>query len=150
MYKPSTYLALDPGETTGWASFDDKGEILEMGQFSLKEVNRLNDLIHENLKTVIVEDYRNHGFTQQKRWGRNDTSKVIGRIEAICSIRGVEVVLQPNTVRNIGYKWMGTEQPKNHSISHQWDAAAHGVYWLQKNDIRPVGLVIKQRKENER
>lgn len=151
MYKPSSYLALDPGHTTGWATFDDKGNILEMGQFTLKEVNRLNELIHDNLKTVIVEDYRNHGFTQQKKWSRNETSKIIGRIEALCEIRNIEVVLQPNTVRGIGYKWMGSEQPTNHSISHQWDAAAHGVYWLQKNGVRPVGQTLKERgKKSER
>lgn len=150
MTRPSVYIAFDPGHTSGWATFDENGDVIEMGQFTLDELSRIKDLIHEDIKAVIVEDYKNHGYMQQKRWGRNETSKVIGRIEAVCDMLGVPAPhLQPNTVRAIGYKWMGSEQPKNHSISHSWDACAHGVYWLQTNGIRPVGRSMMKEKKND-
>ena len=145
MYKNSDYLAIDPGLTSGWATFNDQGVVIDLGQFKYEERNNvLKDLIHENLKEVIVEDYRNHGFTQQKRWSRNETSKLIGVIETYCTIKNVPIVLQPNTVKAIGYKWAGIKPPSNHSISHQYDAVAHGTYRLQQTGIRKPGLAIKE------
>lgn len=139
------YVALDPGETTGWATFDEKGKTLQMGQFKVAEQNEaLKTLIHPAVLMVIIEDYRNHGWTQQKRWSRNQTSKNIGKIELYCDLFGVKYVLQPNTVKSMGYMYQGTKAPANHSISHQFDANAHGVYWLQTNGIRPVGMAMKE------
>lgn len=141
----SSYLAIDPGHTIGWATFDDKGGAIEMGQTKMEDFHKEFDkLLHSGLKHVIVEDYKNHGFTQQKRWGRNETSKVIGKIELLAELRSVPLTLQPNTVKAIGYRWGGLEgAPSNHAISHQYDAYAHGVYWLQSNSIRPVGKAIR-------
>lgn len=144
MEKQPSYLAIDPGHTSGWATFDDEGNILGYGQFRMEDLNKdLSNLLTSDLKAVIVEDYRNHGWTQQKKWSRNDTSKIIGKIELLSDMRGVAVHLQPNTVKAIGYKWAGLGQaPSNHSISHQFDAIAHGVYWLQQNGIRKVGKAL--------
>lgn len=140
----NSYLALDPGETTGFAFFDDQGIIIEMGQFKQAQQQEwLAANIEPTLKGVVCEDYRNHGHTQQKKWSRNQTSKNIGAIEMICTLRGVPVFLQPNTVKKIGYMWGGLEgPPSNHAISHQYDAYAHGVYWLQRMGIRKPGLAI--------
>lgn len=147
----SSYLSIDPGETIGWASFDDKGNILDFGQFRMEVFNKeMTPLLHSDLKLVIVEDYRNHAWMQQKRWGRNETSKVIGKIELVAELRSVPLVLQSNTNKTIGYMWAGVEPPSNHSISHKYDAYAHGVYYLQSNGIRPVGkTLIDQRKNDE-
>lgn len=138
------YLAIDPGETSGWATFDATGTIIEMGQFPMSEITKQLDLlITSDLELVICEDYRNYAWKQQKKWSRNDTSKIIGKIEIMCDLRGVEIRLEPASNKLIGYKWAGLGQaPTNHSISHQYDAIAHGVYTLQKLGIRPVGKAI--------
>jgi hypothetical protein len=138
------YLAIDPGETSGWAQFDAQGNAIAYGQFKLKDVKEsLQRLVSSDLLAVIVEDYKVHPWQKQRGFSRNETSKIIGRIEMICELRNIKMVLQPNTVRAIGYKWAGLdEQPTNHAISHQFDAVAHGVYWLQMNGIRPVGKAI--------
>ena len=150
MYKKSTYLAIDPGITSGWCSFDDKGDMLEFGTFKYRDRNvMLKGLIHENLKAVIVEDYRNHAWTKQKNWSRNETSKLIGTIETFCEFNTVPVKLQPNTVKAIGYKWAGLKPAGNHANSHHLDAIAHGVYWLQQNNIRPIGRAQMKEKNNE-
>jgi hypothetical protein len=148
------YVALDPGETTGWAVFDEFGSLITMGQFKLdQQTEILTELISNtpNLKVVICEDYRNHGFAgarAQKRWSRNQTSKNIGKIELLAELRNVPYVLQQNTVKAVGYAWGGLDgPPSNHSISHQYDAYAHGIYWLQSNGVREPGRVIFQQEK---
>lgn len=138
--KPSRFLAIDPGETTGWAEFDEDGFGIGLGQVKQIGLTKfLTDHVHSELKAVICEDYKNHGFTQQKRWSRNQTSKNIGKIEVFAELHGVTVILQPNTVKGIGYMWSGIDPPSNHGISHQYDAYVHGVYYLQSNGIRKPG-----------
>ena len=149
----ANYLAIDPGHMCGYALFDGKGEIASYGQFSMdKTVLVLTELIEANeLKHIIVEDYRNYGHMQQKKWSRNDTSKIIGKIETLAEIHNIPVFLQGAHVKIIGYKWAGLgEAPSNHKISHQFDAVAHGVYFLQQNVIRPVGLSIPSSENKEK
>lgn len=136
------YVALDPGETTGWAKFDADGEIVAYGQYvQMDQVKWLTQNVTDSVKTVIVEDYRNYSWQKQARWSRNQTSKNIGAIEMLCSMRGIPVVLQPANIKVIGYKWAGLgEAPSNHNISHQYDAVAHGVYWLTTSGIRSASL----------
>jgi len=142
------YLAIDPGETAGWATFNAKGEVVQIGQYTVAEQNKaLKLLIKPGLKKVIIEDYKNHGWTNQKKWSRNQTSKNIGKTELACDLNNVPYVLQPNTAKGMGFMYLGIEEPKNHAIGHQFVAMAHGVYWLQNNGIRPVGMAMK---ENEK
>lgn len=138
---PKYYMAFDPGLTTGWARFDEKGTIEAFGQFKWDEKDDyLRRFLTPDCLGVITEDYRNHGWQQQKRWSRNETSKLIGAIEALCTYLGIPCHLQSNTVKAIGYKWAGLDgAPSNHDISHQYDAVAHGTYWLQQNGIRKPG-----------
>lgn len=147
----SAYLALDPGETTGWATFNHAGDMLAMGQFKQAEQTKvLNDLIHADLKHVIAEDYRNYASHKQARWSRNQTSKNIGAIELMCELRSVPCTLQGAHVKHIGYKWCGLPgPPSNHSISHQYDAMVHGVYWLQQSGVCPPGYHLRKTNADE-
>jgi hypothetical protein len=140
------YIALDPGETTGWAKFDENGEVIKIGQFRQQDQNRwLADNITDTVKGVIVEDYMNYGHKQQKKWSRNQTSKNIGAIGLLCSMRNVPCYLQPANIKSIGYKWSGLgAAPSNHNISHQYDAVAHGVYFLTTRGIRNPILNIPE------
>jgi hypothetical protein len=135
--RPAAYLALDPGEVTGWALFDEQGEILKFGQFGQgRQTAWLTTNLTENLKAVIIEDYRNYANKRQKNWSRNQTSKNIGAIEMLCEMRSVPYFLQPANIKSIGYKWAGlVEAPSNHAISHQYDAVVHGVYFLRTKGI---------------
>lgn len=139
------YVAIDPGETSGWATFDAEGSIVAYGQFKMADITKeLERLVTSDIDTVICEDYRNYAWKQQKKWSRNDTSKIIGKIEIMCDLRGVRCVLVPASNKVIGYKWAGLhEAPSNHAISHQYDAIAHGVFWLQQNGIREVGKAMR-------
>lgn len=139
------YLAIDPGETSGWATFNSKGEVVQIGQFVMAEQNNhLKTLIKPGLKMVVIEDYKNHAWMRQKNWSRNQTSKNIGKMEMVCDLNEVPYVLQSNIYKSMGFKYLGIEEPKNHAIGHQFCAMAHGVYWLQTNGIRPVGMAMKE------
>lgn len=144
MFNKVAYVALDPGETTGWATFDFEGNAIGMGQFpQSQQTKRLTDLLSPDLKAVVCEDYRNFGWKQQKKWSRNQTSKNIGAIQLLCEMRNIPFHLQQPNIKSIGYLWAGMDgPPTNHAISHQYDAYVHGVYWLQSNGIRKPGIAI--------
>lgn len=147
MTQPVAYLALDPGDTTGWAEFDDAGEPVGYGQVVEAELTQfLTEHISNNLdlKAVICENFLLYGHKAMAqtngRARKMGTSKKIGKIELICELRGVPVILQPASNKPIGYMWAGLQPPSNHGISHQFDAVAHGVYYLQNNGIKKPSL----------
>ena len=147
---PPAYLFLDPGDSkyggvTGWAYFDANGDIHSMGQFhSSVSTGELQTLILPTLTLVVYEGYINAGYkTSTHAWSKNETSQLIGKIKTLCELVNVKWAEVRNTEMSVGYAWMGMEQPKNHAISHQWDAVAHGVCWLQKNGINEAGKFLK-------
>ena len=143
------YLAIDPGAhknrrgKAGWCLLDDEGEPQEFGQVNEDEFDKwLMSFLkeHPNIKLIICENYRVAHWNNQK-WKANagskvETAKQIGSIETIARLHDVKVVLQEPSVYPMGAMYGGFEIPTNHSISHQWVAAAHGIYYLQQQGIR--------------
>lgn len=128
------YLALDPGNSTGWATFTEKGDLIEFG--TVRKRTEVYELLEKfQPEVLIVEDW----ITRQ---GINlggtklEVIRVIGAVECWAYFNNATVHLQPNTIKSIGYTWAGMRKPKNHDQSHETDAYVHGVYWLQKNGIR--------------
>lgn len=131
------YLAVDPGVTIGWATFDQNGSGLTMGQASIPQFYEM--LRNCKSQVIIVEDYRKnpeHFMRKEHAWSRLETVRVIGAIEFYCFLTGKQCVEQPNTIKPIAYMWAGMKPSKNHKISHEQDAYVHGVYYLQKAGIR--------------
>lgn len=131
------YLAFDPGLTVGWAAFDESGKECAWGQTPWDNVGKILDTFGGNLIAVICEDYVinphvSHGGSKV------ETVRVIGMMQEYCRANNVPLVLQPPRIKKIGYAWAGRAPlPKSqHAQSHQFDALAHGVYYLQKNGIR--------------
>jgi len=139
------YLGIDPGERfNGWATFKESGDLITMG--TIIGVDQLTDWLEAfdttTLKKVIVEDYRigivkgKHFGAEKHQGSRALTAKTIGRIESWAYRNNVEVILQGNNIKPVGYLWAGIPVPKNKDLSHETDAYVHGVHWLQKNGIR--------------
>jgi hypothetical protein len=140
------YLAIDPGDTFGFAKFDSDGNMCSLGQEHEDNFIKWSDEnITSDLDTVIVEDYKliPGKKSRGQAWSRMKTSKQIGKIELMCEMRGVKLVLQPNNKYPIGAMWGGFTIPSNHAISHQYVAAAHGVFYLQQQGIRKPGQGLK-------
>jgi hypothetical protein len=147
----SKYLAIDPGETAGWASFKENGDLLAMGQFRWTDFTTWgNEHIHSGLIEVICEQYVNYAWKQQKKWSDNKTSKMIGKIELLADLRGVPCILQGANVKEIGAMWGGFEIPakRKNGIDHQIVAAAHGIYRLQSIGVRTIGQFMKVRNKD--
>jgi hypothetical protein len=136
------YLAIDPGDVSGWCKFDAQGGFLKFGQIGQEGFDHWadNEIKHPSLEDrlhVIVEDYKIMGHKAQSHaWSRVPTLQKIGTLTHLCKMRNIPIHFQRNTCKTQGYKWGGvnpTGMPK--AISHQWDAFAHGVYFLINKKI---------------
>ena len=131
------YLALDPGGTTGFAAFDSEGNSTEIGEvFSDEELDELLDRLSPTV--VVVEDWIQNPYASMGN-DKQLTARTIGSVESWARRNKAEVVLQPNTIKSIAYKWAGIPKPKNKSLSHRSDAYVHGIYYLVRKCIRIPG-----------
>lgn len=137
------YLAIDPGVTTGWASFDEKGQTLDFGE--IKGIDEFLDFFegidHSELEHVICEDYIvdkrvSHGGS------RVPTIQLIGAIKRYCHKNKIPLHMQHRAAKDIGIKFIGMKKPKGH-MPDKISALCHGVYWLQRNGIRESRLKRK-------
>lgn len=130
------YLSLDPGDTTGWASFDDKGNLIAsdvvVGAPSFYE---LLDTHHP--VEVFIEDYKLQPWkAMEQSWSTLDTVRLIGACEYWCFQHRVKLTYVNPRDKPIAYRYAGIAQAKNHKFSHDRDAYAHGVKVLQDRGIR--------------
>lgn len=131
------FLAIDPGLTVGWATFDEAGNGITMGQVRMEQFYDM--LVGCKSQVIIMEDYMKnpqHFKHVERDWSKLETVRVIGAVEFYCKLTGKQLVEQPNTIKPIAYMWAGLQPSKNHKISHEQDAYVHGVYYLQKAGIR--------------
>lgn len=129
------FLALDPGKTTGWATFDEQGNGLSMGQ---ADVLTFLELLRDTpAQVIITEDYKLYPWKRDEQiWSRLDTVRLIGMVQYFCWLNNRKLVLQMPNIKSIGYMWAGISEAKSHKNSHERDAYVHGVYFLQKAGIR--------------
>jgi len=129
------YLAIDPGKTSGWATFRADGTGITMGQC---DIFGLFDLLAKTSASIIItEDYRLFPWkSKEQSWSQLDTVRIIGMIQYHCYLNKLQLILQGSNIKSIGYMWAGIEKAKSHSKSHERDAYVHGVYYLQNQGIR--------------
>lgn len=140
------YLAIDPGNTSGYAEFNERGELDRFGHLK-DDTAGMGDYLESITdlpEIVIVEDYRVLGQKLKAHTGsRVVTIKVIGVIDGWARRHGIKVVLQPANIKLIAEKWSGHKPPSDHSQSHKFDALNHGIYYLVKhNVVQPI--IVKE------
>ncbi len=126
-------LALDPGKTTGWALFSNKGVLVNSGEIPDDFVMNWIEAIEPTI--IVIEDFK---INPAKRQGGSDVpaAQVIGAVKAYCKWQRAKLVLQSNTIKPIAYKWAGLR-----TKSHAHDAVAHGWYYCQRSGIRKSRLL---------
>jgi len=134
---PLMLLAFDPGQTTGWACFC-RGELVAVGQTSKidaveKALPQLEDVferIHPTL--VIIEDYRVYAHKAKAHsWNSLHTPKLIGAIQALCSLRKIPVVMQMASSKQfVTDEKLKAWNMHNKGMRHALDAIRHGCYYL--------------------
>lgn len=136
-----TLLSLDPGETTGWASFsataevcalEDQGQIKTWPQHDMvTEMTKLLDRVQPTM--VVHEIYAVYEWkTDDHAWSQVPTLHVIGCIETLCIQRGIPFHSQ---TAQIAKNFCTDDKLKawNYYIKgarHARDAIRHGTYYL--------------------
>lgn len=137
------YVSIDPGISTGFATFKANGDLIRTGTLrsGKEELYPFLETFPEFQKLdIIVENYKLYPWkAMQQSWATLETVRFIGAIDYWAFSRSIHptlIHLQDPSIKGIGYKWAGITVPKNHDMSHETDAFAHGVYFLQKAGIR--------------
>lgn len=133
------YIAFDPGEHTGYCMFDREGQIIENSfKTGFPELFRfLESMDTSFLKVVIVEEYRVRPDKQSTHsWSTIPTLRVIGALQYWAWRHGLAPVYQQPSDKVMGYKFAHAQPTKVKSLSHQLDAMAHGILYLQLHKIR--------------
>lgn len=139
-------VAFDPGETTGYCVFIE-GVLHVAGQLNTETVKLGVPVIQKTLQTykqfndipamVVFEDYRIYSWkTDQHTWAALHTPQMLGVIEALCYVEGLEtrrqMAQQPkqfctdDKLKLWGYYRKGER--------HARDAIRHATYYLLFND----------------
>lgn len=145
------YLAIDPGETTGWATFHMNGDLKDFGQIPCLDPTVFVlwlEKLDPRPALIIYEGWVTNPSIPQGG-SKQETSQIIGHIRSYAIRSGVVAIEQPNRVKKVGYAYAGIKElPRSrHAESHQRDAIAHGVYYLVKNKIAKTALEKKLDRE---
>lgn len=146
------YLAFDPGDTTGWAIWDQDGDFLYMGQIAMEDLPFWWERnITVAVRVVIVEEYILFGKRAKQQTGsRMKASQAIGMIKAMASRGSAQVIEQKSNIKPIAIRMSQISMPGNHSESHQYDAYLHGYYYLVGQGIILTQLELEKKAERER
>lgn len=121
-------LAIDPGETSGWATFTPEGNFVSRGQMNFDEMLDALSIV-ERITVFVLETYT-HDPGRQKRGSTFKTVQIIGAIKLRARQLGAEVAMVGREAKTMGAIYTGEEPPRNHKLSHEVDAKNLGTYWL--------------------
>lgn len=132
-------IFFDPGETTGWAIFDQNHGMGKAG-YTKNIAKFLYELRKNNFWLVGIEKFSIHpekavAFIRSEMY----TIQVIGMIKywKYSTQLNCDLIIQPNTVKSMGYRYGNLKKlPHSNPMNHQLDAIAHGLYYLQSHGLR--------------
>lgn len=132
---PGTLLALDPGDTLGYAVFKD-GTLADKGHIpgTIRAITDLLDL-HEP-DTIVAEEYRIYAHKAAEHIGSTiPTLRLIGAIELLCDQRAIPLLFQS---AQLAKGFMTDEKLREWSYfpktqRHAADAVRHGCYAILFN-----------------
>lgn len=129
-------LALDPGDTTGYAIFEG-GTFLESGQIPTLSPSAIADFVEEVAPDrVVCESYRIYGHKLREHSGSDvPTLQLIGAVRLVCERSGIPLAFQAahqakGFCSDTKLRQWGLFHP---SSKHARDAARHGAYFLLFN-----------------
>lgn len=128
------YLSIDPGSKNGLCGYDANFSLVFMTTVFAKDMIMFMQQF-KNVKKCICESYRVYSHKAKQHINSDlETVRVIGRIEHWAGVNGIELIMQPATIKNTGYKWLGQKPlPKTNPLNHQMDAHVHFIYWGVKS-----------------
>lgn len=137
---PHHYIAFDPGEGTGWATFGENGKPTNYGNV-YKDATGIYKFLHGNgpvdfstglPKVVIYEQFRN----RKEFYGKtNLTSQTIGVIRGWAKFHEMELLSQETQLNEGNQRESGLRPEGPHSTQHWVMAFNHGWHYLTKKEI---------------
>jgi hypothetical protein len=143
MAQKNYFISFDPGKATGWATFDEEGNLTDKGIYrsldDLKDGLQAVMLMGDQPKVFIIEDFRLFSHKAVQQSGSDmPASQAIGSIELAAAVCRAEIVKQGSDILPIGERFAGVKLPKNHDESHDIAAYVHGFYYLVKKGIKQL------------
>lgn len=143
--------AWDPGDTTGVAVWDTKGNLLEKQQLAQSSITaywRYLEDTYGPIDVAVIEDFRlfKHRAVQQAG-SRMKAPQVIGSLTTLAEISGSKTVLQQPSIKPTALKLSEIKLPSKHSDTHEWDAYLHGFYYMVGKKIIKTPLQIREGKK---
>jgi hypothetical protein len=128
------YIAIDPGQNTGWAEFDEDGSVAGFGKMQQDEF--FDWFEKQEFKVLIIEIYRNRPGAINM-WSKGETQQHIGVCKRIAAKKHARVYEQePSPCLAIGLRFLGVfDQYKGKHVPDEISALAHGTYFLRKNKV---------------
>lgn len=136
-------IALDPGETTGYAVYQN-GKLIDAGQlptsYIIQGIQSLEPLLDKYLDQkpyCVFENYRIYSWkTETHTWAELHTPQMLGVIETLCYVRGIKCSRQmaqqaKQFCTDDKLKMWGYYKP---GLKHARDAIRHGCYYLLFNN----------------
>lgn len=144
------YLAIDPGNTTGWAKFDENGDTVGLGKIKGHDefLDWLEIEVISGVKKIVLENYkvgRSGGSQFTNSFSDVPTLQLIGAIKRVAKKANIEIIEQSPNEMYIGLRYLGLWEryrggKKRVHVPDEQSALAHGVYWLVKHKIRKHSL----------
>ncbi len=146
----SMWLAVDPGEETGWA-LSEGTELIDAGQTPLREfLDSVWDSRAEPQRThagpfyplgaIVCEDWKLYEWKlQEMAWDECRTARGIGALEFIARVNNFPIILQPAAIKEAAIA-AGAEEEFSRPLKenrHQNDAKMHRVFYLARNEGKP-------------
>jgi hypothetical protein len=145
-------LVIDPGITSGWATFNLaegvpetlKGLDRSMGQvMGQRELWELLTSIQDPPDLVIYERFRALGDYKIHFGKENITEQNIGIVLGYAYSVGADIVVQDPENKRKGYAWAKLKIASNHKDSHRRDAYAHGEFYMVMNGYKIIRREVK-------
>lgn len=134
-------LGIDPGKTTGYSlvvgdpATKKISATTEFGWMKDESIEEVRRIIEGGLDVVVCESFLVRPV--KARAGHFDNSdmvapRMIGKIELLCEMHGVDLHMQPAAVKPAAYGFANLQYKKGAKNKHWQDAHAHVVYYLVK------------------
>ena len=142
------YLAVDPGrgrvDSIGVATFESDGTVVQMGQFTLPDFTVWLEKL-PRIEAIIYEEYRIYKRMAKAHIGsRVETVESIGTIKSFATRRGYTcLVAQRADILGAAQKLFQIKLPADHTVSHQYSALLHGLYYLYGKGIIKSALEVQ-------
>lgn len=135
MSDTSRFLAVDPGETTGWAIF--KGPLVTVcGEASREEFTDV--LVEEHVDFYVVEDWLlNPKEAPRLYWNKIPAARVLGEVEHVARVRAKKIYYQKSAIKPLAAAKFNL--PNNGS--HMMDAVLHGTWFMRKDEVDRKSVV---------